>query len=122
MIRLNIKAGNNIVQVEGDSYKDVFKQASVAQEIFGEKCCGKCQSPNIKFVVRTDSEDNEYYEMHCTECYSKLAFGQNKENKALFPIRSLREGKNYKLDANGKKIPKGSNGWVKFNRSTGQEE
>lgn len=125
MIRLNLKAGNNIIQIEGETQIDVFKQAASVQETFGESSCGKCKSTNLKYVIRkaeADGEEYEYPELHCRECGAKLTFGQEKKDGGLWPIRSERDGKKYKRDENGKKIPKGSNGWVKYNHATKQEE
>lgn len=125
MIRLNLKAGNNIIQIEGETQIDVFKQAASVQETFGESCCGKCQSTNLQYVVRiseADGEEYEYPELHCKNCNAKLTFGQEKKNGGLWPIRFQRDGKKYKVDENGKKVPKGTNGWVKYNFQTKQEE
>lgn len=125
MIRVTMKAGNNLIQVEGETQMEVFKQASSCQETFGEKCCGKCKSTDLAFVVRTASDDSgdeyEYPELWCRTCGSKLKFGQSKGGE-LFPIRFKRNGKKYEFDDNGKKIPVGANGWVKYNHKTKQEE
>lgn len=124
MIRLNLKAGNNIVQVEGETHLDVFKKASNVQEVFGEKCCGKCKSSDLQYVIRKAESGKkvyEYPEIRCGDCGAKLKFGQS-EDGSLFPIRFQRENGEYKLDANNKKIPQGVNGWVKYNHTTKQEE
>lgn len=89
--------------VEGDQ-KDVFKQLSEFQEIFENLKCGACDSDNVRFVVRTVDE-NDYYELKCQACYSKLEFGQTKKGDKLFPKRKDRDTNEYK--------PNG--GWAKWN-------
>lgn len=128
MIKLTVKSGNNLIQVEGESQIDVFKAMASAQETFGEEKCGKCGKPNFKYVVRVAKDEAgdeyEYPELKCTNpgCYAKLSFGQEKKGGGLFPIRFQRDGKNYVKDKDGKSIPRGTNGWVKYNRETKQEE
>lgn len=116
------------VTVEGSEHLAIFKALTAAQEAFGERACGKCQSEDIEYVVReaTDKkgkEEYEYPEMHCKnpKCRAKLTYGQAKD-KTFFPIRFKRTGKEYDKDENGKLIPKGTNGWVKWNFDTKQEE
>jgi hypothetical protein len=48
MIKLTVKSGNNLIQVEGESQIDVFKAMASAQETFGEEKCGKCGNTNLK--------------------------------------------------------------------------
>lgn len=128
MIKLTVKSGNTLIQVEGEDQISVFKEIASAQETFGEEKCGKCGNTNLKYVVRktkdSEGEEFEYPELRCTngKCRAKLSFGQEKKGGGLFPIRFERDGKKYKTDANGKKIMKGSWGWVIYNRDTQQEE
>ena len=51
--------GNLTVEFEGETQKDIFKQLSVLEEVFGEKVCGKCGSTNLRFVVR-ENDCNEF--------------------------------------------------------------
>jgi len=85
-------------ELEGDSPKDLFSQLSKFQEVFDQCYCGKCKSENIRFVERV-VEDNAFYELRCSDCYAKLAFGSNKKGGGLFPKRKDAEGK--WLDNNG---------------------
>jgi hypothetical protein len=74
--------------------------------------CGKCGSSNLAFVVRTDDDENKYYEWRCLNkgCFAKLPFGCHKKGGGLFAKR--RDDSGYR----------GSNGWVKFNKEKGVEE
>lgn len=114
------------VTVEGNEHMALVKAIVSAQEVFGESHCGKCGKDNLQFAIRkaTDAkgkEEYEYPELHCLDCRAKLTYGQAKD-KTLFPVRFKRTGKEYDLDENGKYIPKGKNGWVKWNFDKQVEE
>lgn len=102
--------GKISVEVEGDSHRDLFEQINKFQEVFEEDVCGKCGHENIRFVVRT-VDDNQYYELRCSSCGARLAFGANKKGGGLFPRRK---------DSEGTWLP--DNGWVKWNPKTEQNE
>ena len=94
-------------EITSDSVKETFKKLSEFQEIFDEPCCGLCQNENLKFNVRT-VEANDYYELKCSKCFAKLAFGQHKSGGSLFPKRKLADG-SYDTQHQG---------WHKWNGST----
>ena len=83
--------GNLTVEFEGETQKDIFKQLSSLEEVFGESVCGKCESGNLRFVVR-ENDGNEFYELRCLECGGKLAFGAHKQGGGLFPRRKDADG------------------------------
>ena len=70
--------GKISVEVEGDSHRDLFEANNKFQEVFEEDVCGKCGHENIRFVVRT-VDDNQYYELRCSSCGARLAFGANRK-------------------------------------------
>lgn len=124
MIKLTRKSGNNLIQVEGKNDMEVFENMASAEEVFSESKCGKCGSTEIRYKIRPATDGKKQYkypEMVCSKCYAKLTFGQGDDGK-LFPVRFQRDGKDYVLDENGRRQPKGANGWVKYNRETKQEE
>lgn len=103
----------------GDTETDVFAQISSLQEVFGQfNKCGKCDCEDIRFVVREDSDENKYYELHCQnmKCRARLAFGQNKKGGGLYPRR--KETKNQSMM--GGKLEPGdylpNNGWIRWNK------
>ena len=112
-MKATFQSGNLSIEVEGEKQKDVFGELARAQEVFQHPLCGKCKGEEIRFVVRHDKEDNDYYEMHCQNirCRARLAFGQHKTNGTLFPRRK---------DKEGEWLP--DNGWMRFNKETGKEE
>jgi hypothetical protein len=65
---------------------------------------------NVSFecdtVVR-ENDGNEYYELRCTDCGAKMAFGANKKGGGLFPRRK---------DTEGNWLP--DNGWQRWNTKT----
>jgi len=89
-----------------DTPKELFKQLGDFQEVFGQTNCGKCESNNLRYVVR-ENDGNEYHELRCADCGAKLAFGVNKTGGGLFPRRK---------NADGEWLP--DNGWTKWNPKT----
>ena len=98
------------VEIEGDTQVEIFQQLANFQEIFAETACGKCESEDIKFVMRT-VEDNQYFELRCANCGARLSFGANKKGGGLFPRRK---------DSDGSWLP--DSGWVKWNPKTEKNE
>lgn len=87
------KINNRIsFEIDAEGQKELFKEISTVQEIFGENVCGMCESEDIRFVVR-NVEDNDYYELRCSKCGATLSFGQHKKGNTLFPKRKDDEGK-----------------------------
>lgn len=127
MPTVTFKASDSVsISINGENPLEVFKGLANFQEVFGEKCCGKCQSTDISFRVRRPTKGSKTYdypELVCQnpKCRAKLSFGQSDEG-ALFPVRFQREGGAYVKDENGKNVPRGTWGWVVFNRETGKEE
>lgn len=108
MMKLKYKVSDRLeFEVDGTGQKEVFKELATIQEIFGEEKCGSCNKNNIRFVVR-NVEDNDYYELRCSDCGSILAFGQHKKGGTLFPKRKDDEG-NYLPNKGWHKWTKDSN-------------
>jgi hypothetical protein len=112
-----------IVEVEGETQKDLFKAIASATEVFGEKCCGLCASTRIVHAYRVVTQGKkvfEYPEYHCQDCFARLSIGCLFENGGLFPHR--------KLDKDGKPSRKeGSSfgphrGWTKFKGNVEPED
>lgn len=91
---------------------DLFKALNEinSSDLMREENCSKCSSDNIKVRVRTDDDDNNYFEKVCQNCYAKLAFGCNKKGGGLF-ARRFTEDKQRKPD----------NGWMRYDKSLGKE-
>tara|TARA_Y100000004_G_C8826744_1_gene374345 strand:- start:27 stop:356 length:330 start_codon:yes stop_codon:yes gene_type:complete len=105
-MKVNYNLGKLNVAFESETVRELWKQLATFQEVFGETACGKCGSENLRFVVR-ENDGNEYYELRCTDCGARLAFGANKKGGGLFPRRK---------DADGNWLP--DNGWQKWNPKT----
>jgi len=90
------------VELEDKDQKSVFKELAALSEVFGENICGKCNSINLRYMVRV-VDDNEFYEIRCLDCGSVLAFGSHKKGNTLFPKRKDTEGKYLE-----------NKGWVKW--------
>ena len=117
-------ANGVIVEVDGTTPQECFKQVAAMQAVFEDTKCGLCDSPNLLYTTRK-IDDNEYFELRCKDCYGKLTFGQGKSNP-LYPKRYVTDakGKAVKDEETGKAIPLGKkkNGWVKWNPETQKEE
>ena len=72
-------------QVEAETEEELFKQVARVQEVFQHKSCGKCSSPNVRFVCRHDSSENDWLEVVCQECRAKLIFGRTKKGGQIYP-------------------------------------
>lgn len=90
------------LELEGDGQKEIFKELSAVQEIFGEEKCGLCEKGNLKFTVR-NIDGNDYFEIRCNDCGGILSFGQHKKGGTLFPKRK---------DEDNKYLP--NRGWHKW--------
>lgn len=109
-----LKVPRGHVKVEGESVKDLFKNAADADDVFGDAECGLCQSPNLRYVARPASDGKReftYYEAQCRDCGARLSFGQSQDTKNLFPKRKL--NKNGEPDMENGSYGK-HNGWHKF--------
>jgi len=103
-------SGKLTVEFDTATATELFEQLATFQEVFGETKCGKCGSENLRFVVRTDADDNKYYELRCSDCGARLAFGCHKKGGGLFPKRKDADG-NWKPDS----------GWVKWDAKLEKE-
>jgi hypothetical protein len=121
---------NMSVEVEGETSADLFEQISIAQEVFTHEKCGCCNKSDFKFVVRTNDDEDKFYELHCNDfkCKAKLSFGSKKKPKgALYPKRhwnSLSDGdkKNRNLEEQPKNLWLPNNGWFKWVPQAAQKE
>lgn len=113
---MKVKVTTSVADFEFDSDQatDIFEQIATVQEVFGDlrftSKDGKFTTDNVKLVVRSDNDDNKYYEAVVMEpgayMYAKKKFGCHKKGGGLFPKKS--EGhKSY---------------WTKYNRDTQTEE
>lgn len=105
-MKVKYKASEKLeFEVEGSGQKELFKELSSIQEIFGESACGLCDNTDIKHVVRS-VEGNDYFELKCAKCGATLSFGQHKKGGTLFPKRKGEDGQY---------LP--NNGWYKWEPS-----
>lgn len=117
-VEYSIKLGGKdvVVSSECESDTEVFKFLHHMYELFDDCVCTRNgqTSDKVRVNVRTDKEENEYYEMVCydpqnPECnYAKRSFGVNKKGGGLFP-KNKDESGNWKP-------------WKKYNKETGKEE
>lgn len=105
---LNQLEGHLAVGTDVDLFKALNEINS--NDVLREEPCGKCGSHDIRVRVRTDDDDNNYFEKTCQNCYAKLAFGCNKKGGGLF-------GKRFTED----KQRKPDNGWMRYDKSLGKE-
>lgn len=115
------------VELEGEKDTDLFEELSGLQEIFGDLTCsakvdGKVvESNNVRFVVRTDDDENKYYELVCMEPgplqYFKKQFGVKKK-----PVGKLFPKKLSKEDVDSGNYILGFNGWHKYKSNYNKSE
>ncbi len=114
-MKVLVKANEKMTfEFEADQTKDIFENIAHIQEVFGNLTFtskdGKYTTDNVRLNVRTDDDDNKYYEAVVMEpgpyMYAKKKYGVNKKGGGLFPKKE--EGhRSY---------------WVKYNKDTQKEE
>lgn len=108
-----------IVTADAEKETEVFEQLASMQEVFGHGACGKCKGTNLRFVVRQNKDEDKFYELRCMDmkCRAVLAFGCHKKPAGgLFPKIKGEPG------ADGKPTYLPHNGWMVYNKETGQKE
>ena len=123
-MQVNKQIGTVTLLADGENPLEIFEKLAMLQEVFCEDKCGKCGNTALSYRVRKVQDGKKEYtypELGCNKCYAKLTFGQSDDGR-LFPVRYQRKDKEYIKDKDGRNIPKGSNGWVKYNKETGKEE
>ena len=78
------------LEVDVKDIKGCFRFIACAQEVFGIKRCGNCESTNLRLNFRkaktADGRDCEYYSVKCNDCGYEFKFGQkHAEGAPLFP-------------------------------------
>ncbi len=118
-LQYTTKNGRLTVELEADTQTELWKQLAAFQEVFENSTVTKygMTSEDVRYVVRKDNDENEYFELHYagtepTLFGVKKHFGQTKKPKGnLFPKSKDSDG-NYLKD----------NGWLKYNKDSGKEE
>ena len=85
-MKANVRATPDLTfQVDAETEEELFKQVARVQEVFQHQSCGKCSSPNVKFVCRHDSSENDCLEVVCNDCRAKVIFGRTKKGGQIYP-------------------------------------
>jgi hypothetical protein len=110
------------LDVESETSKGLFKGIAECQATFEDTKCGACGDTNIRYVHRT-VEDNEFYEVHCTniKCKAKLMYGHKKDGKTMYPKRYEVDAKGKAKVENGKTVYLPNNGWTIYKGETKTE-
>jgi hypothetical protein len=103
---------NLTIEIEASDQVDLFKQLAAMDDVFGDMQAAAMiddelvTSDDVMFVVRTDKEDNDYFELRCKSGpleWFKKRFGQYKKGNQLFAKNRPADGE----------IP-GLRGWSKY--------
>lgn len=103
------------IKIEGEKQTELWEAMASAHEVFGEFKCGKCGSKNLRPIVRTNDDEDKFYELMCLACKAKLAMGVHKKGGTMFPKRR----DNDSGDVTGE--PKGylpDRGWLRWDPET----
>lgn len=102
---------------ECNNDQEVFKFLHHMEELYSDMVCEREgeRSDKVRFNVRTDKDDNNYFELICFDpdkpaChFAKKSYGANKgKEMSLFPKNK---------DSEGNWRP-----WRKYNKTSGKEE
>lgn len=116
-VRYTTQCGRIGAEFEGDSQADIFRQIASFQEVFESALVcrkNKMESKDIRFVVRQDKDENEYFEARVISgplAGTKKSYGQYKKPKGGLFARSK--------DSDGNWLP--DNGWVKWDADKEKE-
>lgn len=112
-MKVVFNTGTITAELEGKDQQELFEEIARFQEVFGDLECSAVidgelhTSDKVVFRVRTDSEENKYYELMCIDNgplrFYKKIFGCHKKGGGLFPKKQ--EGDN---------LVQGRNYWAKF--------
>lgn len=113
--------GRMTVTVNADDFRGLFKQIADFQEVFEQRNINingeLVDSKDVRFQVRKNAEDDEFYEMVYAGTVPalrgyKLEFGCHKKGGGLFPKKKDKEGNWVE-----------NNGWTKWqgNKETASE-
>jgi hypothetical protein len=84
---------NLTLELDGEKQRDLFRAIASAQEVFGERRCGKCGAADLQFRARKNRDDQEFFEVVCLRCRAVLEFGCHKTGGTLFPRRKADDGR-----------------------------
>lgn len=84
MFKANVKIGNTAIQIEAETIKELFREASFFTECPTE--C-ECSSKNI-FMNHRTVQQNDFFELICGECERTFPIGQHKVGGSLFCNKS----------------------------------
>lgn len=120
-MKVQVRCGGGAVQAEGESHAELWEQIAQLEEAFSDHECGKCQSGNVRHIVRENDGGDKFYELHCMEmgCRARLRMSVRKKGGAFYPKRKAGENDSSGLEQ-GAWLP--NNGWMRFNKETGKEE
>lgn len=109
--------GRLTVELEAETQTGLWKELAAFQDVFEDNVCVKNgkTSEDVRYIVRTDDEENEYFEKRVASgplAGTKKSYGQYKKPKGYLFAKSK--------DKDGNWLP--DNGWVKYNKETGKEE
>ena len=115
-VNYTTRNGRINVELDAETHTKLWGDLASFQEVFEEDTCRKCDSDDLKFVVRKSKDSKgkvfDYHELRCNNCGAKLPFGILDDGTfRLFPKRKDEEGKF-----------RGKYGWVKWNPETEREE
>lgn len=84
--------GNLIITVDCEDLRDLLKQLSEIDDVFGEAQCGACGGKTIRYGYR-NAKGYDFYEASCGTCKARLTFFSDRETGRLYPKRKDKEGK-----------------------------
>ena len=111
------------IQFDADTQTAAFEEMAHFDEVFGSLSCEKdgVTSDDVKFQVRSDSDDNKYYELICVDGgkeevrFAKKRFGVTKKGGYLFP-KPLQNEEGKAVWKDGKRVD-----WVKYDSESKKE-
>jgi hypothetical protein len=89
--QIKIRSGQIIVEVDGQTFRELVRGMSEVLEILQIDECGCCGSTEVRPSYRK-SGGYEFYELLCEKCTATLNLGVRQVDGRLFPRRKDDEG------------------------------
>lgn len=89
-INYRVNESCNFEVETGNDLKQAFRFLAQANEVFGIRKCGNCESHNLKYKFRQAKNKEgkicDYYSIECADCGHEFKFGlRQAEGQPLFP-------------------------------------
>ena len=120
-MKARYSVGEFDIEIEAPDLQTLIKEVTNLRNAIAYEICGKCKDPNT-IVNWRNVDSNDFFELKCTNrsCGAVLQLGTHKEDKTLYK-KKMKTNSRGKAEKDGDKavyLP--DNGWLKYDKESGQ--